>query len=80
MQRDGVDERLLVARVAVVAEDPLARAMRELIRRERLIVEGAGAAGVAAVLAGGLDLSGRRVGIVLTGRNVDPDVVARVLS
>jgi threonine dehydratase len=72
--------RALVNRVAVVAEDPLARAMRELIRRERLIVEGAGAAGVAAVLAGGLDLSGRRVGIVLTGRNVDPDVVARVLN
>ncbi len=72
--------RTLVDRVALVAEDPLALAMRELIRREKLIVEGAGAAGVAAVLAGGLDLAHRSVAIVLTGRNVDPDVVARVLG
>ena len=72
--------RTLVDRVVLVSEDPLALAMRELVRREKLIVEGAGAVGVAAVLAGGLDLAGRRVGIVLTGRNVDPDVVSRVLA
>jgi threonine dehydratase len=72
--------RTLANRVALVDEASLKRAMRELIRRERLIVEGAGAAGVAALLAGGLELSGRRVGVVLTGRNVDPDVIARVLG
>ena len=69
----------LVDRVVAVSESALGFAMRELIARERFIVEGAGAAGVAAVLQGGLDVAGRRVGVVLSGRNVDSRVIARVL-
>ena len=64
----------------LVAEPSIARAMRELIQREQLVAEGAGAAGVAAILQGAVDVRGRRVGVILSGRNVDADVIARVMS
>ena len=72
--------RRLADRVVVVAEPSFAQAMRELIQREQLVAEAAGAAGVAAILQGAVDVRGRRVGVVLSGRNVDADVIARVLS
>jgi threonine dehydratase len=72
--------RDLVDRVAAVPESAIASAMRELAFRERLIAEGAGAIAVAAVLDGRLDVRGRHVGIVLSGRNVDREVLERVLN
>jgi threonine dehydratase len=70
--------RDLVSRVERVDEPAIARAMGELVNRERLIVEGASAVPVAALLAGSDRFAGRRIGIVLTGRNVDPGTLARV--
>jgi threonine dehydratase len=72
--------RAHVDRVTMVGEATLARAMRGLVRRERLIVEGAGAAGVGALMPGGLDLSGCTVGVILSGRNVDAEVIADLLA
>ena len=72
--------RDLVDRVVAVDEASLATAMRELILRERLVTEGAGAIAVAALLGGRVDVRGRRVGIILSGRNVDANVIERVLS
>ena len=63
--------RDLVDSVVRVPEGLIAQAMRDLMQQERLIVEGAGAAGVAAVLSGELPIAGRRVGVILSGRNVD---------
>jgi threonine dehydratase len=54
--------------------------MRELIRRERLVAEGASATAVGALLQGGHGLAGRRVGIILSGRNVDAEVLERVFA
>jgi threonine dehydratase len=72
--------RDLATSVMTVGEAAIARAMRELIVRERLIVEGSGAVGVAALLEGIPALGGRSVGLILSGRNVDPEVIRRVLS
>ena len=72
--------RDLVDQVVQVPEPAIARAMRELISQERLLAEGASATAVAAVATGMLDLAGRHVGIILSGRNVDAHVIARVLS
>lgn len=72
--RDTVDA------VALVAEDSIQTAMRLLVYRERLVAEGAGATGVAALLQGGLGLEGARVGVLLTGRNVDEPVLRRILA
>lgn len=70
----------LTDRVLLVAEGSIELAMRELVRRERLVAEGASATAVGGLLQGGVDLSGRTVGVILSGRNVDADVLARVLS
>ena len=63
--------RDLVDRVVLVPEPAIVSAMRDITTRERLIAEGAAATAVAAALRSGLPLTGRRVGILLTGRNVD---------
>lgn len=71
--RDGVD------RVDSIDEPAIVGAMRDLIRHERLIVEGASAVAIASLLRAGRSLAGRRVGIILSGRNVDAGVIERVL-
>lgn len=72
--------RDLADRVMLVAESSIELAMRDLIRRERLIVEGAGATGVGALLQSGQTFAGRKIGVLLSGRNVDADVIKRVLG
>lgn len=71
--------RDLVDRVAIVAESSIEVAMKGLVRHERLIAEGASATAIGALLQGGLDLAGRHVGIILSGRNVDIDVLRRMI-
>ena len=68
-----------VASVTAVDERAIAEAMAMLVFRDRLVVEGAGAVGVAAILHG-LDVRGRRVGVVLSGRNVDESRLRRCLE
>jgi threonine dehydratase len=72
--------RDLVDRVVRVPEESIAQAMRDLVLQERLVVEGAAATAVGAILAGNLDLRGLHVGVILSGRNVDAHVIRRVLS
>ena len=61
-----------VARMATVDDEQIAAAMTLLSERQKLVVEGAGAAGVAALTAGALgDITGRRVVVVLSGGNID---------
>ena len=61
----------VVDHVVTVSEDDLARAMKGLATEERLIVEGAGAAAVAAIMAGKASTPGQRVVAIVTGGNVD---------
>src|SRR5579863_356082 len=69
----------LVDLVRLVGERQLESAVELLIERQKLIVEGAGAAGVAALLAEPERFRGRRVGIVLTGGNIDARLLASLL-
>ena len=55
-----------------VGEDQIAAAMRGLLAHEAQQVEGAAAVGVAALLAAMIDVSGRRVAVIVSGGNVDP--------
>lgn len=69
-----------VDRLVTVSEVEIAAAMLALHEREGLVVEGAGAAALAACLSGRLpELAGRRVAVPLTGRNVDPSTHVRAL-
>jgi threonine dehydratase len=68
--------RFLVDRIVRVSEADLRSAIAGVVRHEHLIAEGAGAAGVAAILARRLDTQGRTVAVVLSGSNIDPEVLA----
>lgn len=63
-----------------VSEAEVAEAMRILFTDTHNVVEGAGAAGLAAALKEKEQLKGKRVAVVATGANVDHDVFARVLQ
>jgi len=71
--REAVDD------VVTVAEDDTARALVVLLERAKLVVEPAGAVGVAAALADRVHVEGPTV-IVLSGGNIDPMVMERVIS
>ncbi|MEU8797643.1 pyridoxal-phosphate dependent enzyme [Spirillospora sp. NPDC048819] len=57
------------AELTAVADDRIRTAMRWLFREHGLVAEGAGAAGVAAVLAGKTEVTGRLI-VIITGRNI----------
>jgi threonine dehydratase len=70
-----------VGRMVQIAEEHLALAMLRMAELEKCIIEGAGAAGLAALLSGQLpDLRGRRVVTLLTGGNIDPLAHSRVIE
>ncbi|PZQ24684.1 MAG: threonine ammonia-lyase [Sphingopyxis macrogoltabida] len=65
--------------IVLVAERHLERAVSLLLQIEKTVVEGAGAAGLAALLAHPEEFAGRKVGLVLTGGNIDTRLLANVL-
>jgi threonine dehydratase len=69
----------LVNEVVLVAEADLERAVAMLVGIEKTVVEGAGAAGLAAMLADPGRFKGRKVGTLLCGGNIDTHLLANVL-
>jgi threonine dehydratase len=69
-----------VERIVRVSEADLRSAVAGIVRHEHLIAEGAGAAGVAAVLAHRLETKGRNVAVVLSGANIDPNVLRDLIG
>lgn len=68
------------ARVVTVSEDEIKAAMRHYFTDTHNVAEGAGAAPLAAALKERQALAGKRVGLVLSGGNVDRTVIAPVLN
>ena len=64
----------------LVDEDAIAQAMVLLLERSKLVAEGGGAAGVAALMSGRVEFPGKRVAIVVSGGNVDINMLARVVE
>ena len=71
--------RELVEEVVVVAEETIERGVVALIEIEKTVAEGAGAAGLAALLEHPQRFAGKRVGILVSGGNIDSRVLASVL-
>ena len=69
----------LVADILLIDDAQIETAIEHLIDREKLVAEGAGAAGVAMLLAHPERFRGKRVGIVITGGNIDARLLASVL-
>jgi threonine dehydratase len=72
--------RHLVDDILLVTEPQIERALATLISIEKTVVEGAGAVGLAAVLAHPDAFAGRNVGLVLSGGNIDTRLIASVLT
>jgi len=72
--------RRLVDSVVLVDEDAIWEAMRLLMEQHRLVVEGAGAVGVAAAMEGALGQTSGPVAIVISGANVELDHLAALLA
>jgi threonine dehydratase len=70
--------RRLVRRIHLVTEPQLEDAIRGIAAEERLIAEAAGAAGVAALIAG-MDVRGRNVAVVLSGANIDLEKLRKIV-
>ena len=63
-----------------VNDAEVARAVRYAFNELKLVVEPGGAIGLAALLAGKLDVKNRIVVVVLSGGNVDADLFARLIG
>jgi threonine dehydratase len=71
--------RALGVEVLVVPEHTIEQAVGLLVEGAKVVAEGAGAAGVAALLAYTEHFRGRRVGIAITGGNIDARILSNVL-
>lgn len=66
---------------ATVTEEEICRAILFLLEGEKTVAEGAGAAGVAAIMAGKLgDVRGKKIGTVICGGNIDVNAIAQVIE
>jgi threonine dehydratase len=72
--------RHLVDEIVLVSEPEIERAVADLINIEKTVVEGAGAAGLAAVQSRPEIFASRNVGLVLSGGNIDTRLIASVLT
>lgn len=68
-----------VADMVTVSEDAIREAVAFLLMRTKMLVEPSGALGVAALLSGAVEAKGR-VGVILSGGNVDPDTLIEILA
>src|SRR5919202_430196 len=71
--------RALVSVIILVSEAQLERAVNAFLTLQKAIAEGAGAAGLAAMLAEPDRFRGRKVGLILCGGNIDPRILASVM-
>jgi len=64
--------------VVLVSEEGIAEAMAFALEVHHLVVEGAGAVGIAALLEGRVEEAGRNVGVIVSGSNVDTPLLLRI--
>lgn len=69
-----------VTGILEITEEEIAKAIAFLHKEHHQIVEGAGAVGVAALLAGKIDLKGRKTGIFISGGNIDEEKLKEILT
>ncbi len=70
----------LVDDVVLVNDEAIINAVLLLMERSKMLVEGAGAAGLAALLSGTVKLPGKKVLVPLTGGNIDINLVSRFIE
>ena len=80
----GMITRQIVAEtvddLVLVEEGDIEQAVLMLLEIEKTLVEGAGAAGLAALLRHGAQFKGRKIGLILSGGNIDPLLLAAIIG
>ena len=71
--------RALVKDIVLVDEQHIERAVNAYLTQQKTMAEGAGAAGLAAVLAEPARFRGKKVGLVLCGGNIDPRILSSIM-
>jgi threonine dehydratase len=71
--------RELVSGIVLVDEPQIERAVNAFLTLQKTMAEGAGAAGLAAMLAEPARFRGRKVGLILCGGNIDPRILASIM-
>ena len=66
--------------VVLVSEDDIEQAILLLLEIEKTVVEGAGGVGLAALMKHGARFKGRKVGLILSGGNIEPLVLAEIIE
>ena len=66
--------------VVTVTEDEIATAILTLMEKQKLVAEGAGAVSVAAVMFGKVPVKGKKVVCVVSGGNIDVNILSRVVT
>ena len=69
-----------VDEIVTVSEDEIAMAILTLMERQKLVSEGAGATAVAAVLSDKIKAEGKNVVCIVSGGNIDVNILSRVLT
>jgi len=70
----------LVDDIVLVNDEAIIKTVLLLMERNKMVVEGAGAAGLAALLSGAVELQGKKVLVPLTGGNIDMNLVGRFIE
>ncbi|MCL1990386.1 MAG: threonine ammonia-lyase [Defluviitaleaceae bacterium] len=66
--------------IVTVTEDEIATAILTLMEKQKLVAEGAGATAVAALLFNKLPVAGKRVVAIVSGGNIDVNILSRVIT
>jgi threonine dehydratase len=69
-----------VDHIALVGEEEIAEAILLLLEQEKTVAEGAGATALAAALHGELPLAGKRVVVLVSGGNIDVNLLSRIID
>lgn len=69
-----------VDEIVTVTDDEVATAVLELIERQKLIAEGAGAVSVAAAMFNKVDIKGKKAVCIVSGGNIDVNILSRVIT
>ena len=69
-----------VDEIVTVTDDEIATAILAMIEQQKMVSEGAGAVSVAACMFGKIDVKGKKVVCVVSGGNIDVNILSRVIS
>jgi threonine dehydratase len=70
----------LVDDIVLVDDEEIVKAIFMMLERSKQVVEPAGAAGLAAVLSGKINVTERKVGVIISGGNIDMPLLARIIE